>query len=638
MVIDSMQSVDTATDQAFKGEQLFEASQKLSLANAELAEMQVRTHKNAAAQGEHNDKLTEAQVKTQQIVAEQEEYNGKVRAGGGGFDGIIGKLAGMAGAYMGIGKVFNLSDQMSQTTARLDLMNDGLQTTEELQNKVFASAQASRAVYTQTADMVSKLGQRAGDAFSSNDETIKFAENLNKSFVIAGTSQQEVSSASMQLTQALGSGVLRGEELNAVFEAAPNIIQTIADYMNIPIGKVREMASEGGISAKVVKNAMLGATDEINRQFDRMPMTWAQVWNGVCNEVIFAMQPVLEFISMLAQNWEILEPIVMGAAVAVGLYAAAMLISNTVTGAGAMITSIHAAKLSLHSGATFAATVAQYGFNAALLACPITWIVGGLILLIAAFYAVIAGMNRGKEETISATGLIMGALFFAGAALGNVFVGAYNIVIDVFTIIQNALIDVANFIGNVFFDLTCSIGRLFFDMVDWVLSLLQSLAGAVDMIFKTNLSSSIQGWRDSVSEFSDDVYGTGKVFFERVNGDDYKLKGYDYGEAWQNGNAFGEGIDAEVGNLLDKLLPKVDETAANTGAIADSLEITEDELKYLRDIAEQETINRFTTAEIKLDMTNNNKISSDTDVDGMISYMVTGVRDAMQMVAEGVHE
>lgn len=217
-----------------------------------------------------------------------------------------------------------LSDSMTQTTARLNMINDGLQTTEELQDKIFASAQRSRTEYLATADIVAKLGQKAGDAFSSNDETIAFAENLNKMFVIAGASQMEMESASLQLTQALGSGVLCGEELNAVFEAAPNVIQSIADYLDVPVGQIKNMASEGQITADIVKNALLGATDEINAQFESMPMTWGQVWTGICNELVYASQPIFDFISLLAQNWEILEPIVIGAAVALGSYVAVL--------------------------------------------------------------------------------------------------------------------------------------------------------------------------------------------------------------------------------------------------------------------------------------------------------------------------
>lgn len=262
-------------------------------------------------------KVEQASLEVIQLGNDIEDVGKKANKSTSDVDGLTDGIMGMVGAYaslQGIQRLVSLSDEYVQTNARLNMINDGLQTTAELQDKILASAQRSRAAYTATADTVAKLSLNAGDAFKSNDETIQFAENLNKLFAIAGTEQASIASASLQLTQALGSGVLRGEEFNAVFEAAPNIMQTVADYMNVPIGKLREMAQDGKITADVVKNALLGATDEINTQFEAMPMTWGQVWTGIMNELYVASQPILELISLLAQNWSVLEPIVLGVA------------------------------------------------------------------------------------------------------------------------------------------------------------------------------------------------------------------------------------------------------------------------------------------------------------------------------------
>jgi tape measure domain-containing protein len=242
--------------------------------------------------------LNKAEISFNQVEKEiressmaQQEFNNNINRGQKSAGGLLTTVKGLA-ATMGIvfsaRQVIRLSDSLSQTTARLNLMNDGLQTTEELQDMIFQSAQRSKASYQATADIVAKLGQRAGDAFRSNQETIAFAENLNKAFVIAGASQQEMASASLQLTQALGSGVLRGEELNAVFESAPNVIKTISNYLDVPIGQIRNMAAEGQITADIVKNSMLAATDEINAQFNEMPMTYGQVWSIISNTFLQA--------------------------------------------------------------------------------------------------------------------------------------------------------------------------------------------------------------------------------------------------------------------------------------------------------------------------------------------------------------
>lgn len=665
-VVTSIQKVDIATSKAFDIRQILEAQNSMGLANEQLVEMQQNANKNAGAQEEHNSKLN---------------------IGNSILGGMFSKIGEIAGEYMSLSKIINLSDTMAQNTAQLNLMNDGLQTTEELQDKVFAAAQRSRAPYDETLSLVSKLGQQAGDAFTSNDETIAFAENLNKSFVIANASQEQVSSASMQLTQALGNGVLRGEELNEVFNTAPNIIQSIADYMNIPIGKVKELASAGGISADIVKNSMLGATDSINSDFESIPMTWEQLFTSIENNALKAFAPVLDYINKIAsseqvaqmiegftkafnvlssiaigildivvqvggfitENWSIIEPILWGIAAAIGLYAAAMLISNTVTGIATIASGIHTASLAMKAGATFAeaaatttATGAQVGFNAALLACPLTWIVIAIIAVIAIIYAVVAAINKFAGTAVSATGIICGAFMVAAAVIGNVLVTLINFVIDIFVVLWNFIATFVNFFANVFTDPVGAIARLFFDLVDVVLSLLQSLASAIDTIFGSNLAGSVQGWRDSLGGWVDDTFGKGVEVMATINSDDMHLERFEYGEAWDSGYAFGEGIDEKVSGMfgggLENVMPVVEGIENNTATMADGLETSEEDLKYMRDIAERDAINRFTTAEIKLDMVNNNSISSDYDIDGVINYMVTNVQGAMQTVAEGVHE
>lgn len=629
-VIGSLQGVDGAINQGFNTSAFDSARRSIDQANTELDEMMENIRQN---------------------TEEQQRYNRTVQQGSNAMDGLSNKVIGMVAAYasfQGVSKMVALSDSMTQTTARLNLMNDGLQTTEELQDKIFASAQRSRTEYLATADIVAKLGQRAGDAFNSNDETIAFAENLNKMFVIAGASQQEIASASLQLTQALGSGVLRGEELNAVFESAPNVIQAIADYLDVPIGKIREMASDGEITAGIVKNALLGATDEINAQFESMPMTWGQVWTGVMNELVYASQPILEFISLLAQNWEILEPIVIAVATAVGLYTAALLIYNAISAISAMKASVHAAALMMESGATFAATAAQYGFNAALLACPITWILLIIIAVIAAIYAVVAAINKVTGSTLSATGIICGAIAAAGAFIWNIIVGVVNAVIGIGVELWNLIAVFANFFANVFNDPVGAIINLFSGMFDFILGIVQAAAKLIDTVLGTDMAGAVAGFRNTVAEKTAEIVGDQVVVMEKLNAADYQFSGLDYGDAWNAGYSFGEGIDDKVGDIFgggavsdysqSDLMSNVGDIADNTGDIADSVAITEEDLKYLRDIAEQETVNRFTTAEIKIEQTNHNNISSDMDIDGVVDKLTTGVNEAMEKAAEGVHE
>ena len=413
--LDIFENMDSEMNKSFDTSKINSARIAIDQVNASLNSMEDNLNKN---------------------YQQQNKLNKEIQDGKNKVDNMMGSVVSLVSAYAGfktIGKLVNLSDEYTQTRARLNLMNDGLQTTDELQQKIFNSAQRARSSYQTQADIVAKLGQRAGDAFKSNNETIAFAENLSKLFVIAGASQQEMASASLQLTQALGSGVLRGEELNAVFESAPNVIQTIADYLDVPIGKIREMASDGKITADIVKNALLGATNDINSQFDSIPMTWSQVWTGVMNELYVATQPILELINLLAQNWSIIEPIVIALATAIGLYTAALLTYNTIVGISNMLTATKAAMDALAAGKTFMWTAAQYGFNAALLACPLTWILLIIIAVIAAIYAVVAAINKAKGTTVSATGVICGSInvvlqFFKnlGLFIANVALGIWN--------------------------------------------------------------------------------------------------------------------------------------------------------------------------------------------------------------------
>lgn len=632
LMIDTMSSVDAATSQGFDAAKIDETRRALDLANAEMQEMYNGIHRN---------------------TQEQQEFNNTVRQGTNAVDSMADKITGMVSAYVGIqsiGKLVDLSDEYTQTTARLNMINDGLQSTADLQDKIFASAQNSRAAYLQTADVVAKLALRAGRVWESNEETIAFAETLNKAFVVAGASQEEMNSASLQLTQALGSGVLRGEELNAVFEAAPNIIQTIADYLGVSIGEIREMASEGQITADVVKNALLGSAEEIDAQFQSMPMTWEQVWTGAMNQLLYASQPLLQFINLLAQNWSTLEPIVLGVAAAVGLYAIALGIYNATQAASNTLSAISAAKSAIKAGSTLAeaaatttATGAQVGFNAALLACPLTWIVLIIIAVIAAIYALTAAFNKATGSSISATGLIAGAFAVLAARVMN------NTVIP----IQNAFAMFANFLGNLFNDPVAAVKVLFYDMAQTVIGYILNMANAIEDIInkipgvEVDITSGLDNFYNQIESAAQEVKDE-SGWVEYVE----KMDFIDYSDAAQAGYEFGEGVGDKIGGFfggdlqgmgidtsafgtdMSDVPGGVNDIAQNT---KDSVDISDEELKYLHDLAERDVINRFTTAEIKVDMVNNNNVSSQMDLDGIVDYVASGVYSAMEQAAEGVH-
>lgn len=706
--ISSFQSMQSVSGNAVDTSSLQAAQRELQ--NAEVAINQIEQNINQAKNSQDN-------------------FNNSVRNSHSGMDGLVGKVKTLVGAYLGMQAVkgiINTSDELVQTKARLDLMNDGLQTTEQLQNEIFQSAQRSRGAYASTASTVAKLGLLAKDAFSNNQETIAFAEQLNKQFTISGTSAQGVEAATLQLTQALASGVLRGEELNSVFENAPTVIQSIADYLDKPIGQIRNMASEGQITSDIVKKAMFAAADETNSKFESMPKTISQIWSSIKNNALMAFQPILLKINDIANNqgfttltnniatgcsfiavqllniinlvcsvsqffsdnWSIISPIVYGIVGVLGAYLVVMTLIKLAhiataisAGTASLAANIYAASLGYQAGATFSATVAQYGLNAALLACPITWIILAVISLIAIFYSVIGIINKVTGSSISATGIIAGVFWSLGTTL-------YNIVAYVW----NVFASLAEFLANVFVNPVYSVKALFANLATNVLDMCISMTSGIDG-FATNLANGIVdgvniairalNWLieminkipgmnlPSMSEYGNIASVTSSLQGAKSNVQNWlgdkpsnyieipKMEMKSIGQSYNNGYNVGSNLVSDIKDMFsnangnndntafnyDDLLSAAEgankgtgDTAKNTGAIKDALDITDEDLKYLRDIAEQEVINRFTTAEIKVEMINNNTVNSDLDLDSICDTLAVKVEEQMNISAEGVHE
>lgn len=643
---------------------------------------------------------------------EEERLNENIRSGSNLVEGMTGKVKNLVaaiGAGVGLQKLIGLSDQMTSTTARLSFIVDDGGSVDELEKKIMASAQRSRAAYLDTASAIASMGANAKSAFGSNDELIAFMEQINKQFVIGGASAEGQAAAMLQLTQAMAAGALRGEELNSILENAPGIARIIEQYMGIAEGSIKNYAQEGKVTAQVVKNAMLAAADETNAAFEKMPKTWAQIWTDMQNKALSVFSPILEKIneignsdqfntaldglmnalavvaslaatvfeglvtgiSWVAQNWDILAPAVLAVAAALAIYNgylfatnALELISNAQKGIAAVRAYAAAAANTVLSAAErkeamakASETAAQYGFNAALLACPITWIILAIIAVIALLYSVVAVINHVKGTTISATGVICGVFMTALAFIGNLFVSLYNAVVQVFVSIYNLVAAVATFIGNVFNDPIGAVARLFRDLADIVLGILQTLASAIDNVFGTHLANGVQGWRDSLGGWVDRKFGKGTEVMAKVSGDDLKLGRFEYGKAYSLGYNFGKNLGGKVSGLLDGTSGVIndplgaydtgstlDNISSNTGAIANNtektanaLEMSAEELRRLRDIAERNAINQYTTARIHIEMNNNNNINSTDDLDGIVEALEKRLEDAMIEVSEGVH-
>lgn len=571
------------------------AEQRLAAAQAKAQTASIR----AAAAAEK-----EAERQARAAAKAQKEYNQSMESGTGSADRLTTSVKRLVGGYIGMQSVkglLQMSDTLISTTARLDMVNDGLQSTAALNNMIFASANRARGSYTEMSAMVSKLGLLAGDAFGSTQEIVAFAEQLNKQMAISGTSTMEGQAAMLQLTQAMASGVLRGEELNSILEQTPMIAQTIANYLGVNVGQMREMASEGAITADIVKNAMFAAAEETNAKFEEMPMTWGQVWTKFQNYATMGLRPVLLGLSWLANNIEIIGPLVLGAGAAFAIFQVA---ANWTKIATVATTAYHGAVTLLSigygvlTGNTAAASAATMVFNSALLASPITWVLMGLALIVGALYAGVAAYNHFTGASVSATGIIAGVMSMLGAHVYNTVAFMYN-----------GFAIFANFIGNVFNNPVAAVKVLFYDMAQTVLGYLLNIANGIEGLVNkipgvtVDLTSGVESWINNLGAKSAAVKESSgwKEYFSPMEYKDYGSafsSGYDKGSNFFS-NIFGGGVGADLGNFsaggasLGDINDKLGGIGKDVGNIKKSVDMSKEDIKLMVDMATQRYVNKI---------------------------------------------
>lgn len=592
-----------------------------------------------------------------QSTQAEQQLNASIRGGNDALDDMVGKaknLAATIGASVGLKKLIELSDQMTSTTARLNFIVDDGGSVEALEAKIMASAQRSRAAYLDTASAIASMGANAGAAFSSNDELIAFMEQVNKQFVIGGASAQGQAAAMLQLTQAMAAGALRGEELNSILENAPGIARAIEQYMGIAEGSIKSYAEKGAVSATVVKNALLSIADETNAKFNGMAMTWGQVWTQMGNIALKVTQPLLTAINWLANNLSVIGPILLGLGTAFLVFQVAAhwtQIAAVATAAYHAVVNLLSIGFGVLTGNTAAASAAVFTFNSALLASPITWIIMLIAVVIGLLYGVVAIINKVTGSSISATGLICGAIAVAGAFIGNTVIGLLNALIQyIWAIFVAPFLGIVEWILNVcnggFNSFGDAVANLIGQIIGWFLNLGKVVTTIIDAIFGTNWTAGLESLQSSVTAWGKNENAI--TLDKNAPTIDYR---FEYGDAWAAGNDFGKGIDAKIGGMfnmgglgdssgfdLSSIADNTGLTADNTGKTADALAVTEEQLEYLRDIAERDAINRFTTAEVKIDMTGmTNRIDGSADLDGVISQLTEGFTEALVTAAEGVH-
>ncbi|MDV9760341.1 tape measure protein [Clostridioides difficile] len=728
--------------------------------------------------------LTRIEQKIGRNTNEQENFNNKIRKGSEEGSLLVSKLKSLAGVYIGIRGIESITkaaDTIASTKARLNLMNDGLQTTEQLNKMIYLSAQSARASYADTAAQVAKLGILAGDAFGSSAEVVKFTELMNKAFVIGGTSANEASAAMYQLTQAMGAGKLQGDEFKSIMENAPLLATKIADAMGKTKDQLKELSSSGAITADVIRNALFKASNEIEKKFASMPITFSQALTMMKNdaymifgqtlgkisgalqsvrfsEIVVSMRNVmiaissniydtlniiknilnseffsnlvqgftfcavvitkslgsivntaLNIVNIFAQNWSIIKPIVFGVASVFILFRGVLLATKIATignvianvahaassSLSALMTNIQAAALMRSNGATLSATIATWGLNAALLACPITWVVLGILAFVVVVFVAVAAINKFAGTSLTVLGVIVGAVFAAVAAIQNVMIWLLNGCIAVNEAIANGW-------NQCVYLMKQAIAKGVIFIIEKMASLNDSVnnaGNALGKAFVTGANIAIRGVNKLIDLLNKipgiNIGKVGEATFTPVKADNSYIKQQinslnrwvgdapekiklermqykDIGAEFQKGNALGTKWQNAISNKLkdtfdinkmledakDKLGLKdlwdkdnplnnlggfggdlgknVKDTAGNTAKMAKTMDKSQEDLKYLRDIAEQETINRFTGVNIKIDMNNTNNINSEADVDGIVNVLTEKLNDAMVVSAEGI--
>lgn len=630
---------------------------------------------------EFNQTMQQASSPINDNIRRQEQFNQSLQNGASESSNLVSAIKRMAGAYLSIqtaGKILEMSDEITQTTSRLNMMNDGLQSTADLYNMVYVAANDVRGSLGDMASVVARFGNNAKDAFSSSAEVVQFANLVQKQMTIAGASTQEAANAELQLSQALGSGVLRGDKLNSIFEQAPNLIQNIADYLDVPIGKIRSMAQDGELSADVVKQAVFAATDEINANFESMPMTWGQMWTVFQNNATMAFQPVLQRLNDLANtdgfqtfttnaindlavvagvvldifegigsvgtfvsdNWQIIGPIVEGVAAALTVYYGWQLLSTS---------------------ATKAAAAAQWIYNAAMNANPAAIVaisIGALIVLI----GILANKFTGTGHIAkSVFGMITGGI--------NVVIQYFKnwglTVADIFIGIWNAGGACATNVEIAFHNAISHVQALWYNMLSTALTVVSGICSALNKLPFVDFDySGITGAADNYASKAAAAAGNTKDYASVPAAFSKGVKTYDtYQKGWVNdaytaGAAWGDGVTSKIKNTLSSKATNIPnannypnalassnaataantaDTAKNTAKTANTLSASSEDLKYLRDIADREYVNKFTTAQIKVEMINHNNVNNDMDLDGMAEHLRSKIEEEMNAAAEGEH-
>lgn len=538
-------------------------------------------------------------------------------------DRLRDTLKGMLGAFSAIGAVkwlANTSDAMTSINARLELMTGNAEAAAAAQNEIYAAAQRSRGAYTEMANLVSQLGMMAPEAFSdasgnlNTGELVAFAEQLQKQMTISGASGQSAAAAMVQLTQGLSSGTLRGEELNSVLEQTPMIAKTIAEYMGVSTGEMRELASEGAITADVVKNAILGAAEETNAAFASMPMTWAQVWTSMQNVALQALQPVLDLISLAANNIDTLTPLVAGLTAAIAAYTIAQTAANA---------------------AAWLGVAANQALVVSMLTNPFLWVAIGIGAAVAAIAVWVQSVGGVQVAWLMAVDVVL-------SGVDNLRIGIYTGMYA----IQNKFgefglaaftmgVNVVNFFGDM------KVGALeqiqgmangAIDIINWMIDKVNLLPGvSIDAIDKLTFASTAAAANEAAKASRADALAKSQAAVAKQEADRAanlnKMRSDAYSAHMQrqvgiyNAKLDAAGTSgASAGGLydvppFDDIVGAIDGVGKDVKGIKKSVDLSKEDLKYMVDLTARRYVNNVNLTSQTPVITVNGQNTGNTEAD-----------------------
>lgn len=709
--------------------------------NTRVREMSENISRTTRQEEELNSRVRQLEPELLQATAGQNRFNRSVNSGNNGANRLLRTVRSLVTTYVGlysIKKGMDMTDDYININARLANINDGLRTQRELQLDIFAAAQRSRGVYKEMASTTAKLGLLAPDAFKNNDELIYFVETLQKAFKVSGASTQESTNAMYQLTQAMASGRLQGDEFRSIIENAPMLANAIAEYTGVGMKGIKDLSSQGAISADIIKNSLYMAADDINAKFNTMPKTFSDIWNQISGTANMTFAPLFEKVNLMLNDsfnngaLSGISEFLSGVSTNLGLIIDKIsyfaqdaqplfsIIKSGFSEIGRSIFSANGLVSTLINTMTKLARSTSVQKTFATMNKLALMVIQSVSGIVKTFGNLMSGSNHLANDLLIAT-----IAFTAFKTINSVFLPIAHSVGTALFVMKNrttlfatetTLATVAQqglnaalkanpymFVASAIMTVVSAMGALIFSIkaVNKAAGLASSstnLAGYSDEAYRKHelygwslptaqaiedvradrdqiqkdlekqiaenkkiiadsdigMKSSINAMKDKNNMVSSELY---KEMYWR-NADLKKKKLAENVELQNKIEKIGSRTDRQVAEILENErmqksinkelddlansvtgnnIPEIAAIKDNTDKMADSIELSTEYLDLMKDVAEREAINKFTTVPLSIDARSTNNVSSNMDLDSMLVYIQGKLLEGINTAAEGVH-